>query len=1158
MADNEKQLKFTSGMMHTSSIAKAFGAISGQLPPDLKKTVISAEKDMSFKMEEGVMNFDGGDEVSDSSPGEASAGEKEPNKHPEYSGFKTDTQKINRKRNGSDREIQKPVSTFVVKGGAKASVRPPEGPGLTEAEIRESRESVLTPLVLETERYHVGEDDKPKRTTKGQKNFAKRLGALGSSNQKLADAGENHEDGVQEFNNLDTDAVYKYGVIKGKRRTTLRERTAKPIAISYNPATEKNLEGRMDFDGGKKIEPKKEPDRISEPIPIDYGEEFIEDQKKELEVIFKSKGEEALAKELMRRGFAQEREKNGKLFPGVKTGAEEIFEACEKMVKGENINERIESKKEGADHGEDEKELMASFIGEISSADSVKQVLTLVERAGQRLGRHNSGIMKAAKKKIALLGGKANNIGRKNNKGENMGTEGVASVPAEAAKFEDHAKGQGQPNNENTKPYTPISEYSPEDIKAMAERENMTEEDIKKGIIRQNQQAAQFGVHGAEAKVTESGPTFDLTDKQLDGLMNAAQKEAEADGKNVNLGDAKTPSSEAEKGGEEDVFNIEKSSVKELAEELNKLKNKIDSLDRDTEEGRERYTELRILINVFTSEIDSRGKEPDKSAPKVTGPNEENEIPVFDPEGLMTPEEKAQARAEQPEREKKEGGEKNVKDLNKELMKLIDEDNELDMETDEGKKRHQELRIQIKALMKEIDDLENGEVDPKPKSPEAEENEEDPNAEKEKSIEISQEVINARAAYLKGLAGARRWFRRTSPEEIRVLEENYNKAFVKFSAIEQADRLRAEFPELEGSELEAKINEVSVELLAQEQMERSEAELELASDGPLKKAGNWLKRHPKTRFGLGIAIGGAGFALGGPLGGLGARALWAGANAAVTTEGALDAAGGELARRWGRLKSVSADEVRNLSTFGINEKLGDQIAFSLRRGQSVENNETVQNLIAETARDLQAAIEKGMAEGKSPDAVRADLLEKSLGESNEAIEKAQQEERKRSIKRWVAGATVGAVVGGTIAYLGMENISGSESNIPEAGSGDVMQGTVEAAPTPSPDELINNFSATEVAGPGDGEWDLIARPMRELADKMGMSLSDNEVASAVGFVKDRVVSQDMPGRMPGYLGEVKKYIFEGTTRTYSGPELMEAIKHGVANPAEGALPSRSW
>ncbi|PIZ00408.1 hypothetical protein COY62_02720 [bacterium (Candidatus Howlettbacteria) CG_4_10_14_0_8_um_filter_40_9] len=1170
MADNEKQSKFTPGMMHTSSIAKAFGAISGQLPSKLKDAVVSAEKDMSGKMDQGITSFDEGDKVSGSSQEQLSVAGKELDKYPEYAGFKTDTQKINRKRSGSDGEIQKPVSTIVVKGGAKANVRPPEGPGLTEAEMRTAQGLALVPPVVEAVGGHAGGEDKPKKRSKGQKNFDGRFGILDATNQKLADAGENHEDRVQEFYNLDSDAAHKYGVIKGKRRTTLGGRTSEPVITSYNPKTGEITAGRTAFDGGKKIEPKKEPDKISEPTPVDHGEEFIGDQIGELEVIFKSKGEEALAKELMRRGFAQEREKNGKLFPGVKTGAEEIFEACKEMARGETKTDRTKNKKEGAekkDSGDapdkNEKELTASFIGEISSADSVKQVLALVERAGQKLGRHDSGIMKAAEKKVALLGVKANNMDRKNNKGDNMGKEGAAPVPAEAANFDAHAKGQDQPNNENIKPYTPISEYSPEDIKAMAEEENMTEDETREAIIRQNKQSAQFVAHGATAKETANGATFELTDKQLDRLIDEAKGKAEKDGVSIKLDDGQSP--EQPEGGE--AFDITKKSAEELSAELRKLISKDRSLDLGTEEGKEHHQELWMLIASIQGEIDQRGKgdagkgKEGNAGEAKEGEGGEDSVPVFEIKDPLTPEEKAQARAEKAERDKKEGGEKNVQDLNKELMILIDEDINLDRETEEGENRHQELRIQIKALMKEIDDLENG---GERKKKEEEENGEE-KAETQPNIEIPQEIIDARTAYLKALEGARKWFRRTSPEEIKALRETYDKTLVEFAGKEQADRIRAEFPELEGEELEAKINETSCTLVVQEILERSNAEVELASDGPFKRVGNWLKRHPKTRFVAGLALTGAGFAVGGVGGAIGARALWTGVNTAIAAEGALDATGGAMAKKWGRLKGVSEEDAALLSTFGIDEKLADQLAFSLRRGESVQDNETVKNLLAERARDLQNEISRGAEEGKSSDVIRAEFLEKSFDETNIAIEGAQQEERKRSIKRWIAGATIGAIAGGVTAYLGYNAAAhhGAEApsgthHAPVHGGEAVPHAPIESAPVPTQDELINGFVSEQVAGPGDGEWDLAARAARGLADKMGMTLDKDQVASAVQHLYGPNLSHDMPGRMSGYLGTVRHFIYQGTSRVYSGPEIMEALKHGIANPAVNSLPSRSW
>lgn len=426
---------------------------------------------------------------------------------------------------------------------------------------------------------------------------------------------------------------------------------------------------------------------------------------------------------------------------------------------------------------------------------------------------------------------------------------------------------------------------------------------------------------------------------------------------------------------------------------------------------------------------------------------------------------------------------------------------------------------------------------------------------KESLAEADQKVINARTAYLKSLEGRRKWFRRNSEEEVVALRENYEKISKEQSIIKATEIVASEFGSLVGEEKEAKINTLALSLSIQEFVNRTEAEVNLASEGPGKKFSNMLKRHPKIRFAIGgLLLGGAIFSGGGALtiGFIGAKAVWTGVSTAVMAEGGIDAAQSGLKKRYGELKEVSEEEAKLLSDFGVEEKLGVLLARSVRRGESVKGNETVNNLIIERARDLGVEINNLGRDGNTPEQIRSKMLGNVLRDLNIATEKGQEKERRSSINRWVAAGVIGLVAGGIVAATGYSRLGGGEAAAGAAEAHEQVTNTVAdnatdiakgagdgvAEHVPTQAELIDSFNVTEVAGRGEGEWHLAGRALNTFTDKFGIGMDDGHKTRTINWLKNKLIEHAHEGQI---VPSPEHWIALGHNEAFSGELLSQAI-----------------
>ncbi|MDO8507206.1 MAG: hypothetical protein Q7S53_01410 [bacterium] len=464
---------------------------------------------------------------------------------------------------------------------------------------------------------------------------------------------------------------------------------------------------------------------------------------------------------------------------------------------------------------------------------------------------------------------------------------------------------------------------------------------------------------------------------------------------------------------------------------------------------------------------------------------------------------------------------------------------------------------ELEGLIKELEKIQSGET-----TSEEDEEKEDEEDEKADIYETPayKEVIAEREKYLKAMAKKRKWFRRGAKNGTEELREKYIDSLNKFVA-ERVAAMKGE-----GLSEEEISREVS-KLVVGETYDRTNREVELANDKKSRRVLNWFKQHPKLRMVIGGALTVGAVAAGAtgafPLSVafLGARAAVGGVGTAIAAEGGLDWLGEKYSRKRGAMSGNSKEDIdalrhKEMTSWNLNptdkmsyeewvktmaraedmvaatlsqsldKKLAAHLAHSVRKGKMFEKEDIV-DISVEKRNQFERDMVSMMAKGISVDGARANLVEASVRTELLAVENAQDRERTRSIQRWAAAGALGVISAGVFFGRGLGNIRAQEAAMSGKSSlADHPKAAAsvpkEAAHVPSLQEKVSNYSVTEVAKPGDGNWMLAERGLDSFKDQFGFhDLTKTQDIIATDYIKDVLGEQGLQigetKRIPGTL-----------------------------------------
>jgi hypothetical protein len=396
------------------------------------------------------------------------------------------------------------------------------------------------------------------------------------------------------------------------------------------------------------------------------------------------------------------------------------------------------------------------------------------------------------------------------------------------------------------------------------------------------------------------------------------------------------------------------------------------------------------------------------------------------------------------------------------------------------------------------------------------------------STESLHYVKEATDKYVKALSQRRRLFGRISEESLRAARDEYNDAHNR--AIAETLRNATELGTVEKAALCALLIDKTVK-------EREDLEVILSNEGFGKKALNWLKANPKARFAIGVALGAGTIASASTgaipltMGFVAARAAWQGANTAIAAEAGMDYIRDKI-----NFKKMSDEDIIKLSEFGVREELSKRIARSINRGQQTEKTSDKETIDALREANLQLIRERLTKSNDSAAEVKI-----ILDTINERNEEHQRRERRSSIHRWSAGIAIGALVGAYSFNSGMEKL-GTNPVSPEKGPDEIIPATAN----PEIGSGAGEFVSDQMASKGDGIWHMARRAVGQYGDHIGgLDLTESQKIVAIDYLKDKVVSEGLPGvgigNQPNWVNIGFKYSFD-KQMLQSAVEYAKSIK----------------
>lgn len=436
-----------------------------------------------------------------------------------------------------------------------------------------------------------------------------------------------------------------------------------------------------------------------------------------------------------------------------------------------------------------------------------------------------------------------------------------------------------------------------------------------------------------------------------------------------------------------------------------------------------------------------------------------------------------------------------------------------------------ELLIKLtEEIPEEKKEKETKVVPPVPPEPEKKPEEEKKEVEKpERDLKIVEEELNnLRVVYLEAKRIAGNWRRRG---EVKVKIKGEEKTFKNKEVVEalpqigeEYDRLCAEYrrlkvkKDLENYQGENLKEAITKNLLAEYETEgdRVEKLVEQRKKSLATRFKEWYRRHPYARMGLGYAlsIGSVATVATGQLWLtpwlISGRAALAGVSTAVGTEAALARYSKKLGERGIAGKKTLA-ELEKLSPEEMAQRIKKEItaltALQERKGVKLEKagpREAIISALRASDREImQKTLEEAMEKGEQDKQKLLALalnskFDQEIRERNAMIEKAGEEERVKSIRRWKYSALLGAIVGGLTAGWGFYR-AGFFAR-PKAAAAPMEP----EAPKPAPETL------EITAGRGDSVWKMAEKALAQKYGENFAGLPEAERTYITDYIKDRI------------------------------------------------------